>query len=278
MTTETLHFDNLQQYLLLKNGNFLYKVPFRGGFACLKVYYGSRTQFQYVAETISNYLGGQTSFMPRARRTHEYEVLKVWRDAGFRVFKVYDDVKVDGLPDDGYRLFEFVQAPKFVDYFSDSAVSLDDKTTLWRRFLPQWAKRHQLAVSQREPRLIHENGDLKHVMILDDGELLYFDFEMTYRSESRVEEFAARELLAYLKSLGKCVGHEAFPHFLDETVRGYPCKELLHKCYEIMFRHANPIRRLGRCLERRLKPRAMKTFSKHNVALMLHERLKQGDV
>jgi hypothetical protein len=33
MTTERLRFENLAQHLLLKNGNYLYKVPFRGGFA-----------------------------------------------------------------------------------------------------------------------------------------------------------------------------------------------------------------------------------------------------
>ena len=35
---ETLRFDTLKDKLLLKNGNYLYKVPYRDGHAVLKVW------------------------------------------------------------------------------------------------------------------------------------------------------------------------------------------------------------------------------------------------
>ena len=64
---ERLRFDDLDSMLLLKNGNYLYKVPFRGGFAVLKVYQGSRTWWQYFSKSCGNVLVcNQTSFMPRA--------------------------------------------------------------------------------------------------------------------------------------------------------------------------------------------------------------------
>ena len=78
---------------------------------------------------------------------------------------------------------------------------LDERLKMWRRFLPVWHRRHALAIEQREPKLVHENGDLKHVLIMDDGQFLFFDFEMVFRSRSRIKEFVAREIMTYLKSL-----------------------------------------------------------------------------
>jgi len=272
MAQELLQFDNLEQYLLLKNGNYLYKVPFRDGFAVLKVYYGSRSLFRYVTGTISNFFEGQTSFMPRARLANEKKCLKIWHDAGFRVFKTYDNVKVKDLPEGGYMLLEYLPALKFEDYYGDDSVPIEERLNTYRRFLKEWHKRHEIAVKEREPRLIHENGDMKHVMIIGD-EFLYFDFEMTFRSRSKVEEFVSREILAYLKSLGKIVGPELFELFLQETINNYPNTEYLHETYRFMFKHPNIFHRLGRMIDRKIHPRASKPFSKYNVALKLKKKL-----
>jgi hypothetical protein len=97
--TERLRFDNLDQHLLLKNGNYLYKVPFRGGWAVLKVYYGSRSGLSHAIKTLENFLANQTSYMPRARLRTELGCLALWRQIGVRVFDTYDDVVVEGLPE-----------------------------------------------------------------------------------------------------------------------------------------------------------------------------------
>jgi len=267
---ETLRFDNLSQYLLLKNGNYLYKVPFRGDHAVLKVYYGDRSTWQYWTKTFGNVvLANQTSFMPKARRRVEKECLKLWGDAGFRVFGTYDDVKVEGIPEGGYTMFEWVPGVQFVDYFSKKSDATDDeKMAMWRRFVPEWHRRHRLCVDQKEPRFVHENGDLKHVMIYKD-ELVYFDFEMCFRSPRRVKEFVAREILAYLKSLGKTVGAEQWDTYLEETVKLYDSKELLAFTHQFAFENSNPFLRVARALDRMLKPRASKPFAKYNVARKL---------
>jgi hypothetical protein len=269
---EILEFDDLEKLLLLKNGNYLYKVPFRNGYAVLKVYYGTRSLWRYLGGTISNIFEGQTSFMPRARMRNEKRCLKIWRDAGFRVFKTFDDVTVKGLPAGGYMLFEYLPALQFKDYFADASIALEDRLHTYRRFLEVWHRRHDLAVKQREPRLVHENGDLKHVMIVGD-QFLFFDFEMTYRSRNRVKEFVTREILAYLKSLGKVVGPDLFPAFLKETVDRYPDMELLQNTYRIMFSHPNFIIRWARVVDRKLSSKAAKPFSKHNVARRLRKML-----
>lgn len=269
---EVLRFDDLNPFLLLKNGNYLYKIPFRGGWAVLKLYYGDRSRFQYISKTLGNVLFcNQTSFMPKDRLHTERDCLRLWREAGFRVFDTYDDVKVEGLPEGGYALFEYVEAPRFVNYFADESVPLDARLDTWRRFLPVWHRRHALALERREPRFIHENGDLKHVMIMEDGQFLFFDFEMVFRSRKRVQEFVGREILAYLKSLGKTVGPEHWDAFMRETVELYPDKSLLDYTYTFAFRNPNPVLRTARWLDRVVKTGARKPFSKYKVALKLHE-------
>lgn len=271
---EVLRFDDLGRFLLLKNGNYLYKIPFRGGWAVLKVYFGDRTTGEYVRKSLGNILVcNQTSFMPRARRLTELDCMRLWREAGFRVFEVYEDAVVEGIPTEGQAIYEYVDAPRFVEYFADQSVPLEDRLAMWRRFLPEWHRRHALAIERREPRFVHENGDLKHVMIMEDGRFLFFDFEMCFRSRSRVREFVGREILAYLKSLGKTVGKEHWPVFLEETAAHYPDKDLLAYTYDFAFRNPNPVLRLGRWLDRKVKPRAGKPFSKYNAALKVRQCL-----
>jgi hypothetical protein len=272
MASEILEFDSLDDYLLLKNGNYLYKIPFRDAYAVLKVYFGTRSVLRYIGGSISNFFEGQTSFMPRARMRNEKRCLQIWRDAGFRVFETYDDVIVKGLPAGGYMLFEYLPALQFKDYFPDAAISIEERLDTYRRFLKVWHRRHELAVKQQEPRLVHENGDLKHVMLVDD-QFLFFDFEMTYRSRLRVPEFISREILAYLKSLGKIVGPELFPVFLEQTLEHYAAPELLQNAYQLMFFHPNPVVRLARFIDRKYSAGAAKPFSKYNVARCLNNLL-----
>ena len=275
VNAEVLAIDNLDRYLLLENGNYLYRVPFRGAEAVLKLYYGSRSWLRYAGGTISNWAEGQTSFMPRARRNTELGCLKVWRAAGFRVFETYDGVVVRGLPRSGYLLFEYLPGLKFDAYFGDESVDLGRRLAIYRRFLEQWHRRHQMAVEGGEPRLVHENGDMKHVMLWKD-EFVYFDFEVAYRSRRRVRDYVAREILAYLKSLGKVVGPERFPAFLEETLRHYPDTSLLAHTHRLMFAHPNPVLRLARRIDYRTRARAQKPFSKYNVARRLRRMLASG--
>jgi hypothetical protein len=271
---ERLRFDDLQRYLLLKNGNYLYKVPFRGGFAVLKVYSGSRTWLQYAVKTCGNVLVcNQTSFMPRARMRTELDVIRLWREAGFRVFGVYDDAVVEGIDPTLHALYEYVPQKKLIDLLGDPALSLDERRRIWRGWLPVWHRRHALAIERREPRFVHENGDLKHVMPMEDGDYVSFDFEMVFRSRRRVKEFVAREILSYLKSLGKTVRPGEFEPFMQETVRHYPDADLLRYTHAFAFANPNPVLRLARAIDRNFKSRAKKEFSKYNVARTLLDAL-----
>jgi len=274
-SSETLRFDDLKPYLLRKNGNFLYKVPFRGGWAVLKIYYGSRGTVANLRKSVGNMLlHGQTSYMPKTRCRIERECLELWAKHGFRTFRIYDGVAVehpDAKPG-GWLLLEYVDAPKLVKYLPDASVPLDGRFATYRRFLTEWSRRHELAIELREPKLVHENGDGKHVMILPDG-FLWFDFEMVYRSRRAVASHVSREIINFMWNLMKALPRDLHERFLDETIAGYPVRERLVGAYDFLYRNSNVFIRLGRAIDRALYKRARKPSSKYNVIRRLMERL-----
>lgn len=241
----------------------------------LKVYYGSRGLASCWWKSFENVvLAGQTSYLPRTRLRVERECLRVWREHGFRVFETFEDVEVRAprCPPGGYLLFEYRPGPRLVDVLRDEARPLERRMEVYRRFLGEWGRRHRMAVAERDPRLVHENGDGKHVMILDDG-LLWFDFEMVFRRPERIRECVSHEIVQYLWHLLKNTPAAVGGRLLDETVAGYPEPELLRATYDAFFRHPNPLQRLGRALDRRLFARAKKPNSKYNVVRRLREKL-----
>jgi hypothetical protein len=275
VTREVLELDDLRPYLLLQNGNYLYKVPFRGGHAVLKVYYGSRSTLEMLAKSFGNVVfEGQTSYMPRTRLEMERECLALWRRHGFRVFDVYDDVEVraPGCPEGGYLLLEYVAAEKLIDRMRDAGRPVEERLATWRRFLPEWGRRHELAVREREPRLVHENGDTKHVMLVGD-DFLWFDFEMVYRSRSRVEEYVGHEIIQYVWNLLRSLPPEMHGPLLAETVEHYPHPRFLAAGRDVFLNHPKLLHRWGRSLDRR-RARSRKPSSKYAVAERIEALLR----
>ena len=272
---ETLRFDDLTPYLLLQNGNYLYKIPFRGGWAVLKVYYGSRSWFSRIVKSLENVLlAGQTSYMPKTRLRIESECLDVWREHGFRVFETYPDIQVvaPNCPEGGYMLFEYVDAVKLDAFLRDESKPVQERFDLYVDWLKEWSRRHDIAIREREPRLVHENGDGKHVMLTGDG-FLWFDFEMIYRGRKNVHHHVSHEIVQYIWFLMRNTPEAIRSRLIAETVSGYPDKRRLVGAYDYFWRHPNPFHRLGRAAERALKAKARRPDSKYSVARMLKENL-----
>lgn len=270
-----LKLDDLPRTPLAGEGNFVWKIPFPTGYdgkAVLKVYFGSRSSLLYLKKTVGNVLlTGRTSHMPRARFRTETECVKLWEQHGFRCFGMHPEVRVEGLPEDGYMLFDWTPGLHFREYFKDESVPVEERMATWRRFLPEWHRRHAIAVRLGEPRLIHENGDMKHVMLWQGG-FVYFDFEICFTSHD-VRDLVGRELLAYLRSVGKFFGPQLYDRMMDELVAHYPDKTLLLSAWEHAWRNHNPVIRAGRWLDVKLKSRHAGPWSKYSVALDLRRRL-----
>jgi hypothetical protein len=261
---ETLRFDDLAPYLLLRNGNYLYKVPFRGGFAVVKVYTGSRSRLQTLVKSFENVVfAGQTPYFPATRRRIERECLALWRRHGFRVYDTYDDIEVVApqCPPGSYTVFEYKSGPKLFEVLRDESLPVDRRLGVYRRFLAEWGRRHELAVALREPRLVHENGDGKHVLVFDD-ELLWFDFEMIWRNAKRVPDQVSHEIVQYLWFLSKSVPDLA-GRLLEETAAGYPKTDRLRAACAYFLDGPR------RALDRNLRARAKRPTSKYAVARRL---------
>jgi hypothetical protein len=184
---------------------------------------------------------------------------------------MHPEVTVEGLPEGGYMLYDWTPGVHFREYFKDERIPLDERLATWIRWVPEWHRRHALAVKLREPRLIHENGDVKHVMLWQGG-FVYFDFEIQFTSRN-LRDLVGREILAYLRSVGKFFGEPMYERMTDALVAHYPDKTLLLGAWEHAFRNDNPLVRVGRGLDRRFKPRAGGRWSKYTVALDLRRRL-----
>ncbi len=270
-----LVLSELPRTPLAGEGNYVWKIPFAGGTdgaAVLKVYYGSRSVLLYLKKSLGNWLlTGRTSQMPRARFEMETGCVRLWERHGFRCFGMHPEVVVEGLPENGYMVYAWTPGRHFKDYFADEQVPLDERLATWRRWLPEWHRRHALAVQLGEPRLIHENGDVKHVMLWQGG-FTYFDFEIAFRSRN-LRDLVGRELLAYLRSVGKFFGEALYDRMLDEVVAHYPDKSLLLTGWTHAYRNDNLFVRWGRALDRLAKPKHRSRWSKYAVARDLKRRL-----
>lgn len=267
-----IRLDEVEKTHLAGEGNYLWKIPLRGGHAVLKVYYGSRSPLLYWKKTFGNVLlTGRSSHMPRARCRTEMESIDRWEKHGFTCFPRYPEVTVAGLPRDGYMVFGWVPGRHFRDYFKDPSVPVEERMATWRRWLPEWCRRHRTAVDTGDNFLIHENGDVKHVMLWQGG-FTYFDFEMVYTSKD-VRTLVGREILAYMRSCGRFFGEELYERMMDELVAHYPDKALLMAAWECAFADPNPLMRFARFLDRTLKPANRKRWSKYHVARDLKRRL-----
>ncbi len=253
-------------------GNYLFRVNLPATDGVLKIYEGSRSSLLYLKKTFGNVvLTGRSSHMPRARCRVEADCVRTWESHGFRCFSLYSDVTAPGLDRDVYMVFEYVPGLHFREYFRNPKTPLEEKLETWRRFVPEWHRRHRLAVETADPRLIHENGDVKHVMLYE-GDFVYFDFEMVYRSK-HIRHLVGLEILCYMRSVGRFFGEEMYDRMLDELVATYPDKALLFAAYEAAYAHPNLIMRVARWLDRALKPSRRARFAKYTVARDLRARL-----
>ncbi len=269
---QTFRLADFEKEPLAGAGNFLYKIPFEDGFAVLKVYFGSRHPLLHLRKTITNLLfAHRTSHMPRARYRTEKACLEVWVKHGFRCFGVRPEVRFSDLPDEGYLLFEYTPGKHFREYFKDDTLPIEERLETWRRFVGEWYRRHAAAIDSSEQRLLHENGDVKHVMLWE-GELVYFDFEVCFKS-SNIPDLVGREILAYMRSTGKFFGDEMYDILMDELVEHYPDKRLLLGAWEHACRNQNLFVRGARYLDRTLRSRHQKKYSKYTVAVDLKRRL-----
>lgn len=271
-TEGEIDLDRVEKQPLAGAGNYLYRIPWGDSYVVAKLYDGSRSPLLYWKKTFGNVvLTGRSSHLPRARCRTEIDCARTWERHGFRCFLMLPDITLKGVPRDRYMVFEYTPGEHFRTYFRDESIPVEERLETWRRWIPEWHRRHRAAVEHDDGRLIHENGDVKHVMLWE-GDWVYFDFEMIYTSKD-VRMLVGREILAYMRSVGRFFGEELYDRMTDILVETYPDRTLLFAAWEFAYRHSNPFTRFVRVLDRTLKPSHKKRFSKYRVAQDLRRRL-----
>ena len=165
--------------------------------------------------------------------------MKTWRQNGFDVFRPLND-----LPPHTVRyphlVFEYVSGRTLKEYFLDRDVPKAEKLRTLRRFVPEWSRRHHLAIETGNHCLIQERATFQHVfMSSSDERLIYFDFEIVYTPRHSLRGILAREIAGYLRSLYTAIPPADWETYLETIIDAYPHREFLHYPDEYFF--ATPI-------------------------------------
>lgn len=176
-------------------------------------------------------------FSARSRCQTERQVHDVWQRFGFDVVRRLDLPLPPGIRGPGLW-FEYCAAPRLTERL--------DPPDLLVRLAADMDRRHALALALREPRLIHEHGEVGHYFVVDGGRLLAFDFEATFLPGYPLLEAMADEISGVLRSAAQRAGDAVF----DAFRRGYADTRRLRRIVAAGVRGGSFRRRLRRWADR----------------------------
>lgn len=256
-----------------RHGVFLLEVANKKKFI-VKCYGRKRSKWREIIGAPGNYLAGKSPSHAHARYLTEKRVLQTWRRHGFDVFHEPDDfLPLKIAPP--YLVLEYINGRTLLSYFSDPQIEKKDKIETLKRFIPEWGRRHHLAMKHKNRLLIQEHPSFKHVYMNQDGRLIFFDFETVFTDRHSLASIVGREIAGYVRSLYKVIAPEDFDDFLDILVRAYPYPEYLFYPYAYFFQHPNPFVRFLYAIDRRLPRHKKKRHSKYPVARLLKDYLSR---
>jgi hypothetical protein len=241
----------------------------------VKIYHHKRDPYQRFFSGLENYFAGRSSPGPRARFNTEKKTLEIWQKNGFEVFRRLTQPPPVAI-NFPHLVFEYVPGRTLKEYFLDSAIGKIDKINTFKRFLPEWSRRHALALETENHYLIQERATLQHVfMSSEDDRLIFYDFEIAYTPRHKMPAIIAREIAGYVRSLFSAVPRDDFNEYLDILIRDYPNRDFLGYPYDYFFRHPNRLLRLVYIFDRQL-PRNRRPRSKYNIALRIQDGMQKN--
>ena len=238
----------------------------------IKCYGRKRSAWQTLLDNLEHLIVGKSLTWAKTRFKTEKKSLEIWAGHGFDVFRQPPlDSKIN--IDQPFIMFEYVTGLTALEYFANPEVEHKDKIDLLKKVIPEWNKRHKLAMETQNRYLLQEHPSFKHVFKSDDNRLIYFDFETVYTARHSIKALIGREIAGYVRSLVKVVPEKRCREFIDVIISEYPDHEYLSYPYLYFFRHPNLLLRLLCAIDRRM-PRHKKRHSKYPVAKLLNKRLK----
>lgn len=236
----------------------------------IKYYHHKRGQLQRLFSKLENYLSGRSGVSPQRRFRNEKQSLQIWRDNGFEVFRQCDEFPSISI-DAPHLVFEYVAGRTLKDYFLDREIPKADKLLAFKRFLPEWGRRHFLAYKTKNRQLIQEHATFQHVyMSAEDQRFIFYDFEVVYTQRYSLPGLIGREIAGYIRSLPP----EDLDDYLHILIREYAYPQFLYYPFYYFFRHPNLFLRFLHALDRQL-PRNRRQRSKYNIAIRIHDYLQR---
>ena len=235
----------------------------------IKYYHHKRDQPQRLFSQLENYLSGRSGVSPQRRFCNEKQCLQIWRENGFEVFRQCNEFPFIsiGAP---HLIFEYVPGRTLKDFFLDREIPKTDKLGAFKRFLPEWGRRHFLAYKNKNRKLIQEHATFQHVyMSAEDQRFIFYDFEVVYTHRYSLPGLIGCEIAGYIRSLPT----EDLDDYLRILIRDYPYPQFLSYPYHYFFRHPNLCLRFLHAVDRQL-PRNRRPRSRYNIALRIQDYLK----
>jgi hypothetical protein len=240
----------------------------------VKCYDHKRNKLQRFLSAWENRFSGRSALDPQSRFRTEKETLKIWRQNGFDVFQPLNDLPPATIRHP-HLVFEYISGRTLKEYFLDHDIGKAEKLRTLRRFVPEWSRRHRLALETGNHCLIQERATFQHVfMSASDERLIYFDFEIVYTPRHSLRGILAREIAGYLRSLYTAVPPTDWETYLETIIRAYPHREFLYYPYEYFFNHPNRLLRFVFAMDRQL-PRNRRPHSKYNITNQIQMFLKE---
>ena len=252
-----------------KHGIFL--IESAGKKWVIKHYDHKRGQPQRLFTNLENYFGGRSGTHPQHRFRTEKNALKIWRENGFDVFREPDEPAPIWI-EAPHLVFEYVPGRTLKQYFLDRKIPKADKLRIFKRFLPEWGRRHFLARTNADRYLIQEHATFQHVyMSAEDQRFIFYDFEIVYTHRHQLPDLIGSEIAGYIRSLPPA----ELDDYLRILVRDYPHPDFLYYPFNSFFRHPNPFVRLLYALDRQ-SSRNRRSRSKYNIAIRIHDYLRKS--
>lgn len=197
-----------------------------------------------------NFVTGRSAVFTRTRYNIERKVIATWQKYGFGTFKIINELP-EAFRGKPWLVTEFAGGVTLDCVLADKSVDDDSKAEIMAHFWRQTAQRHNLALVNNQRLLIPSHPNLKHVMLMPDGAMLTFDFEVAFVRFVSVKTLIGRELAGYARSMARVLNPNEFALALKLMVQNYPQPDYLDFVARV-DKSSNPLIRLFQVFGKRL--------------------------
>jgi hypothetical protein len=211
-------------------GNFLYLFRNETPPVVLKVYRYRRSRLrEFLKDFSERVLEGKRGATAAIRCATEKLSLDLWAREGFDVIQRIECPLPAGVASPALWL-TYYEATNLGEVLADPGRGLEAKLPLCEKLGASLSRRHTRAVELQEPLLIHEHGNVKHFLVLENR-LIAFDLEHGFKPGFPLIEAITRELAGVAQSLARADLADA-DRFLSAFVAGYTNKNLLKQAIQ----------------------------------------------